>query len=1045
MKILRTTKLWFREGASDKVYEVDLVDSENGSGADRFLVNFRYGRRGGALREGTKTPGPVARAAAEKLFDSVVVAKVNEGYRRLDGAEPTAPAAPIGPDSPTGREQALTAQLEACLREPWPAKQRDRLFWRVGEVKLLAAGPLLARFASERSGYAGASYSLVWALARTGGPGGADALTAIARQSGDALVRGLAEIALMSPLMGERRLPPAPEEPLAEPVSRALANADLDALSGAVIDFAQREPTRVRALLVSLYRLAMGEGQLHGLLAALAARLPVRPPFVPGLRRLFKYAEMLDDGAMFGAVAHRFETAKPMYRNSWGGKGDARQARVPEIHAWKTVQLDHLKGAPDAKTALSRATQDYLKRRIWRALRKRGELGQEAFLDLATGYLLAFTEADLAKPTYRVHVRWEDRQRIVTRQDYGPLSHAWSVGQLLYRESPNVRMSEGSLIHGTTNERLPEGRGEAFRALWDARPEYALRIATESPCEPIALFAVGVLRGQPEFLRALAADALADLLVAPVAAAAALGLEEARTRLAQGAADPDLLAVLLGAALPEARDLAIRRIDAEPAWPFSSITLALLAVSSAYEDVRAAGLRWSGERRPGPEIAYSLAHSVAEWLAVMPDPLPEGEAGRIRHIRACFALLWPGHDLPLTPDVIARLLAHPSPEVVAVGADALSLSGADAASLPEALWQQLLATPVPEVQAAGLGLLSRLSDEQLSERAFLVLSLATSPAAEVRRAARPLIVRLAARFPRIAEDLAQRLVDLLFLAAPDDGFAEDAVALFRQALPKQLAGMDAGLIWRLLQAKAKGAQLLGATAATMREPAIFSVRQLARLGNHSHIAVREWVMAAYEKFPDRIRAEAEDAVLLVESEWPETYEFALAYFERWPAEVWTPNVMGVVADSVNPKVLTFARSVLRRTLRPGDASVQLQRLLEHPATAMHLLITEVLTADAARDDTVFDKLLPLARIVLFQVHKGRVAKDRMSAFLHAEAMNSRERAARILPLFTDLSLSALEKDRTAAVLALRDIGGAHPDLATGSPLKPVAVERRAAS
>ena len=203
-------------------------------------------------------------------------------------------------------------------------------------------------------------------------------------------------------------------------------------------------------------------------------------------------------------------------------------------------------------------------------------------------------------------------------------------------------------------------------------------------------------------------------------------------------------------------------------------------------------------------------------------------------------------------------------------------------------------------------------------------------------------------------------------------------------------------------------------------------------------------MAAYEDAPDRIRADAAEAVLLVESEWPDTYEFALNYFERWPDETWTPDVLGVVADSTKPKVLAFARAVLRRTLHPGDASAQLMRLLEHPATTMHLLITEVLTAEAAQDDAVFGKLLPLARIVLMQVHKGRVAKDRIGAFLHAEALKNRERAGRIAPLFADLSLSAIERDRTRAVLALRDIGEAFPDLAAALPVQRLALRERTA-
>ena len=170
MKIVRTARLWFKQGTSDKVYEADLVDTESPDASQRFLVNFRFGRRGQILQDGTKTPAPVARAAAEKLFDSVIVAKVNDGYRRMDGGEPAPEAAPAtAAKSPEGRERELLARLEGCLREPWPAKERDRLFWRIGEVRIEAASPLLLQLAG-RLGYAEASYSLVWALARCAGP-----------------------------------------------------------------------------------------------------------------------------------------------------------------------------------------------------------------------------------------------------------------------------------------------------------------------------------------------------------------------------------------------------------------------------------------------------------------------------------------------------------------------------------------------------------------------------------------------------------------------------------------------------------------------------------------------------------------------------------------------------------------------------------------------------------------------------------------------------------------------------------------------------------
>lgn len=168
MKIVRSARLWFKEGTSDKVYEVELVDAELGDASARFLVNFRFGRRGQTLQEGTKTPAPVSREAADKIFDSVAVSKVNDGYRRMDGGDSGVLPSPTAAPSREGRERELILRLEACLRQPWPPKERDRLFWRVGETRLAAAGPLLIAVA-KNLGYTECSYSLAWALARCAG------------------------------------------------------------------------------------------------------------------------------------------------------------------------------------------------------------------------------------------------------------------------------------------------------------------------------------------------------------------------------------------------------------------------------------------------------------------------------------------------------------------------------------------------------------------------------------------------------------------------------------------------------------------------------------------------------------------------------------------------------------------------------------------------------------------------------------------------------------------------------------------------------------
>src|SRR6185503_15663422 len=88
MILVKQTLLVFREGSSDKVYEVDLCDV----GQDRYVVNFRYGRRGTILKEGTKTSKAVTLAEAERAFKALVASKLKKGYRAAGAAD--APAAP---------------------------------------------------------------------------------------------------------------------------------------------------------------------------------------------------------------------------------------------------------------------------------------------------------------------------------------------------------------------------------------------------------------------------------------------------------------------------------------------------------------------------------------------------------------------------------------------------------------------------------------------------------------------------------------------------------------------------------------------------------------------------------------------------------------------------------------------------------------------------------------------------------------------------------------------------------------------------------------
>jgi bifunctional non-homologous end joining protein LigD len=70
-----STTLYYREGSSDKVYQVSLEPI-----GDLFVVNFAFGRRGSTLNTGTKKSSPVDYGTGKAIYDKLVREKTAKGY-----------------------------------------------------------------------------------------------------------------------------------------------------------------------------------------------------------------------------------------------------------------------------------------------------------------------------------------------------------------------------------------------------------------------------------------------------------------------------------------------------------------------------------------------------------------------------------------------------------------------------------------------------------------------------------------------------------------------------------------------------------------------------------------------------------------------------------------------------------------------------------------------------------------------------------------------------------------------------------------------------
>jgi bifunctional non-homologous end joining protein LigD len=105
---MESISLYYREGASDKIYQASIVSKDGG-----YVVTFAYGRRGSTLNAGTKTPTPVSHDEAKRIYGKLVREKTAKGYKEAaSGGSVSAAALPANAKAPTGIHCQLLNPVE---------------------------------------------------------------------------------------------------------------------------------------------------------------------------------------------------------------------------------------------------------------------------------------------------------------------------------------------------------------------------------------------------------------------------------------------------------------------------------------------------------------------------------------------------------------------------------------------------------------------------------------------------------------------------------------------------------------------------------------------------------------------------------------------------------------------------------------------------------------------------------------------------------------------------------------------------------------------
>ncbi|MFB2891383.1 WGR domain-containing protein [Aerosakkonemataceae cyanobacterium BLCC-F50] len=1045
MQLIKRTTLHYQEGTSDKVYEVDLCLV----GSDRYVVNFRYGRRGASLKEGVKTEQPVTLAQAEKVFDKLVSEKTKKGYQDVSSTIVTETTAPktLNPPNPDSQKQAILTRLAAPSNKKWPL---ERVIWRAGELKITEAVPELLKLIG--TGEPLRDYCIAWALGNCGDRTALPTLKNLYQnpQNPEFVRRISWEAAFkLSEETEKENLRSQKIAELPKLLQETAKNGSATEFANLLKAYLQSCDYQGFAVLDTIYQI--NNENVRPALLEILRTAPFKPNYFKQVRHIFKVAEYRLDAEVFGIIAYRVEKEKANFRSDrhlinlsegeqlvrYGYKYNSNTRRWDKVD--RDEVLEELKSS-NSRIAYSNFTRQYLQKRLWRTLRELGEIGDDNYVKMAASILLQYSDRD-AQPAKQINFsRW---QRFNNNWQTVTISKSWDIyagyltfNHILYENSHRYEYRENNKAwlckeNYKPGDPEPNVREEAFPKLWEQQPTELLNLLLESNCQPVHQFAIKALRECSQFCTELDTATIIKLLNKPYEITARFAFELAQRIYNSAAPNLELVLALASCVIPEARTVTFRWIE-ETREPFLADANFITAlVTNPFADTRQFARQLLNSSILDENAAKFLIVKIITEVLALPNDAGEKAKDIAETLLTCFT----PQLRTLGMSIIQDLLRHPVLEVQELGARILVNHETSAENLPPGLIDSLIVSQYESIRGLGIRIFGQLPDSTLLNQYSLLMAMATHELADIRNAIRPVIRRLAVDHSDFAARLATEIIDVLMTAKTKEEVCQYLVRFLKEDLPEWMTNISKDTALRLLKAKSSATQELAgyviiANADNWAEE--FETMEIVKLADNEILAVREAARQILLKNLPRLRgneAEMLSGVRIVESKWEDTQEFGFRLFNTFfTAEDLTPSVLITLCDSIKEEVRSFGRNLVTGYFQEADGQEYLLKFSEHPATDMQLFVTNYLENYAVNDPEKLEELTPYFITVLSLVNRGSVAKKRIFAFLNGEAQKSLEAATVVAEIMTRQSATMVIADKAAAIECMVNIKRTYPDL-----------------
>ncbi|HVI43823.1 MAG TPA: HEAT repeat domain-containing protein [Chitinophaga sp.] len=1084
MRIVRNVKLFFREGNSDKTYEIDLCEV----GPEQYLVNFRYGKRSGNLKEGTKTTAPVALAAATTIFDALEKEKRSKGYLGEQEAVQDLSFTPVDTTQVADvKHRAILRRLQDALEGKNSYKtswKTSRVIWKAGELKVKEAVPYVIKLVER--GDAMQRYAALWALAKCGDPAAAPVLRSYADNSSYGQhVRMLAANGLLMVLPEAEGKAYAESyfNRLPEVFQEVLRHNNLQGLYQLLQERVQLQVQPEYPVLEDLYILSAGNVMVKQALSYFLAQVPLRPSYFRHIRHIFKQAELLDDQGTVAMLALRFEREAAMFTNpgvriNYDGEEYHPSVFVPHLETYVKPNKELKK--PGSSLAYSNKTKRYLHTRVLRHLRNSGELEDMQFVRLATALLLHYREND-ATTEYQVrHYAYVNGRYTTVYKQFPANSRAVYLNYILRGNAANLKLSadsrewhfvEPASASNTTLQANPDATKSAekgniikklfgwlggekasnaaatgipkeyqpdrpmpkpvsevpFLHLWQKLPQAFIQLLIQGQMEAVHMFAMEQLKAHPDYVAIKAKldeHAIGGLLKNAFQIPSLFGLELAREQYDPSNPSLPLFFALIKSPLDEARQQGIEWVGHHAARCNSDVDFLMHLIFSPYKDVRDFIRAQLNPSYITADSARALADKAIGELLELDSATAEGNDNLND---ACLILERHIGDVlaETTVAVIEKLLQSPVAANHAFAARLLLMKQGrfDFNELSDGVLRNLLNDEYAPVRAAGIKVLHAIAPEELLKRAELLLEFVVATYTDVRKEMRALVQELVQRDNRLAVYFVNELVPRLMRKETAEGIHQDIAAMLSHELVGYLHDVDTATALRLLYSNYRSAQEFGVVVLERYIPAeALTLKQVIAAGSHELQVVRAWCQGFYNKNVARIRYERDAAIGLLDAKWDDTRLFAKEFFRtQFTDNDWSPETLVAIADSVRPDIQAFGREMLMRFFREADGATYLLKLSQHPSVNMQVFATSYLENYAAGNLEFLQQLEHYFRSVLSRVNKARVAKERIFSFLEKEALKSPAAAHYIGEIIAHISATVSIADKARCIEIMRNI------------------------